>query len=94
MEHHSAANASALQAVALAYGSTADQSTSIPRVFLPREPDELIDPSSLGLGGRKTYSKEQWDAQKPVIRRLYNEENKPFKRVIEILRMEHNFVPT
>jgi hypothetical protein len=47
-----------------------------------------------GLGGRELYSKEQWEAQKPIIRQLYNLENKPFKRVIDILRTEHNFFPT
>ena len=46
------------------------------------------------LGGRELYSKERWEAQKPIIRQLYNLENKPFKRVIDILRTEHNFFPT
>jgi len=30
---------------------------------------------NLGLGGRELYSKEQWEAQKPIIRQLYNLEN-------------------
>jgi hypothetical protein len=47
-----------------------------------------------GLGGRELYSKEQWESQKPIIRQLYNLENKPYKRVIELLRTEHNFIPT
>jgi hypothetical protein len=46
------------------------------------------------LGGRELYSKEQWEAQKPIIRQLYYLENKPFKRVVDILRTEHNFFPT
>ena len=47
-----------------------------------------------GLGGRELYSKAQWEAKKSVIRQLYNLENKPFKRVIEILRTEHDFFIT
>jgi len=47
-----------------------------------------------GLGGRELYSKEQWEAQKTVIKQLYNHEKKPFKRVIDILRTEYNFFPT
>jgi hypothetical protein len=47
-----------------------------------------------GLGGREQYSKERWEAQKPIIKQLYIVENKPFKRVINILRTEHNFFPT
>ena len=43
---------------------------------------------------RGVYSKEQWDAQKSNIWRLYNVENKPYKRVLEILRAEYNFHPT
>jgi hypothetical protein len=49
---------------------------------------------STWLGGKGIYSKEQWDIQKPVIRQLYNVENKPYKRVMEILRNEYNFSPT
>ena len=36
------------------------------------------------LGGRELYSKEQWEAQKPIIKQLYYLENKPFKRVIDL----------
>jgi hypothetical protein len=47
-----------------------------------------------GLEGRGLYSKERWEAHKPTIKQLYIVENKPFKRVIDILRTEHNFFPT
>jgi hypothetical protein len=47
-----------------------------------------------GLGGRELYSKEQWEAQRPVIRQLYKLEKKSYKRVIHILRTKHNFFPT
>jgi len=55
---------------------------------------KLVPQPNPGLGGRELYSKEQWEAHKPIIRQLYNFENKPFKRVIDILRIEHNFFPT
>jgi hypothetical protein len=57
------------------------------------EPQQVAGPST-ELTGRELYSKEQWDAQKPVIWRLYNVENKPYRQVVEILRTEQNFYPT
>jgi hypothetical protein len=54
---------------------------------------EVLQPHP-GLGGRKIYSKEQWEAQKPIIKQLYIAENMSFKDVIDILRNEHNFFPT
>jgi hypothetical protein len=68
--------------------------TSNPGQLLP---DILVQPAyqlSPGLSGRQLYSKEQWEAQKPVIYRLYNQENKPYSRVVEILRTKHNLFPT
>jgi hypothetical protein len=47
-----------------------------------------------GLGGRQLYSKEQWDTKKAIIRQLYKLENKPYNKVIELLRTEHGFFPT
>jgi len=47
-----------------------------------------------GFGRRKQYSKEEWEAQKPIIEQLYIVEEKTFKRVINILRTKHNFFPT
>ena len=44
--------------------------------------------------GRGQYSNEVWEAQKPVIWRLYNVENKPYKQVVETLRDEYKFFPT
>jgi hypothetical protein len=49
---------------------------------------------SPGLGGRQLYSKEQWEAQKTTIYRLYNKENKSYNKVVEILHAEHGFFPT
>jgi Clr5 domain len=47
-----------------------------------------------GLRGRKQYSKEQWEARKPIIEQLYYHEEKPYTHVIEILEKEHDFFPT
>jgi hypothetical protein len=55
---------------------------------------QVVSQSHSGLGGRHLYSKEQWEAQKPIIYRLYNQENKPYNRVVEILCTEHQFFPT
>ena len=43
---------------------------------------------------RGQYSKEQWEIQKPVIWHLYNVENKPYRRVVEILRTDYSFYLT
>ncbi len=68
--------------------------TGIPGQILSHASAKPVSQSSFGLGGREMYSKEQWEIQKPVIYRLYNQENKSFKRVVEILGTEHNFFPT
>jgi hypothetical protein len=94
MEHLSVAQAAALPSAALPFSPVRQASMSIPGGLVSDQADQLLPGSSLDLGARQMYSKEQWEAQKPVIWRLYNEENKPFKRVIEILRKEYNFVPT
>jgi hypothetical protein len=78
-------------ASALPLSITAEVAGSYPEQFLMESHDqEAFQPHP----GRELYSKEQWEAQKPVIRQLYNLENKPFKLVIDILRSEHNFFPT
>ena len=43
---------------------------------------------------RQVLSKGQWEELRPVISRLYIDENKTFKAVAEVLRESHNFVPT
>jgi hypothetical protein len=94
MDHFSATHASALPSAGLPGATACHVSMAIPGELISDQPDQPVPQSSLGLGGRQLYSKEQWDAQKQFIWRLYNQENKPFKRVMEILRTEHNFVPT
>jgi hypothetical protein len=43
---------------------------------------------------RKMYPKEQWLALKPVIQRLYIDENQTFPKVAEYLDQNHGFKPT
>jgi len=43
---------------------------------------------------RQVLSKEQWENLRPLITRLYIDENKTFKSVAAVLRELHNFVPT
>jgi hypothetical protein len=38
--------------------------------------------------------KERWESLKPLIQRVYMEENKPFPYLASILRDEHEFKPT
>jgi hypothetical protein len=94
MEHLSVRPAAALLSATLPDASVRDAGARFAWETRSDEIDQLAPQSSLGLSGRQLYSKEQWDAQKPIIWRLYNQENMPFKRVIEILRNEYNFVPT
>jgi hypothetical protein len=43
---------------------------------------------------RKMYPKEQWLALKPLIHRLYIDENQAFTKVAEYLQEHHGFNPT
>jgi len=73
---------------------TSHATRDIPEQLLSEATPYPVHNPSSGPGGRQLYSKEQWEAQKPAIYRLYNQENKPYNRVVKILRMEHNFFPT
>ena len=44
--------------------------------------------------GRKMYSKEKWAALKPIIQRLYVDENQTFRQVASCLARNHGFSPT
>jgi hypothetical protein len=72
-------------------------SSSLPAQFPEPEPlrkePNLVTASSKS-GKRHQYSKDQWEELKPLIRRLYNEENKTFSKVASILRDSHDFFPT
>ena len=37
---------------------------------------------------------QEWEDVKPLIRRVYLDENKPFNYLARILRTEHGFEPT
>jgi len=43
---------------------------------------------------RQVLSKEQWEELRPLISRLYIDENRTFKAVARVLQESHNFVPT
>jgi len=43
---------------------------------------------------RQVLSKDEWDRLKPVIQRLYIDENLPRPRVAAILRESYGFAPT
>jgi hypothetical protein len=56
---------------------------------------QLIAPSLLSTnGGARMHSKEEWDALRHIIERLYSHEDKPLKQVMAILCVEHGFVAT
>jgi hypothetical protein len=46
------------------------------------------------IARRKIYPKEQWRALKPLIQRLYIDENQTFTKVAEYLQEHHGFNPT
>lgn len=50
--------------------------------------------TSVPKGAREVFTEERWKGMKPIIRQLYTIERKPYGRVIEILRTEHDFFPT
>lgn len=67
----------------------------IPQLVLEHHkplPTALV--SCEALSRRGLYSKEQWDAKKPLIWSLYNVENKSYNQVVAILRDEYSFFPT
>jgi len=53
-----------------------------------------LELSSNGNPPRQVLSKEQWEELRPLISRLYIDENKTFKAVAAVLWELHNFAPT
>jgi hypothetical protein len=47
-----------------------------------------------GEPGIREMTRQQWESLKPLIQRIYMEENKPFPYLERILRDEHGFEPT
>ncbi|KAH6975446.1 hypothetical protein BKA56DRAFT_89761 [Ilyonectria sp. MPI-CAGE-AT-0026] len=43
---------------------------------------------------RKRIPSQEWEKKRPIITRLYQEEKKPLKEVMEILERDHNFTAT
>jgi hypothetical protein len=52
------------------------------------------DKEGKNSASRKMYPKEQWLALKPLIHRLYIDENQTFTKVAEYLQEHHGFNPT
>jgi hypothetical protein len=44
--------------------------------------------------GKRDMSRQQWENMKPLIQRIYIDENKPFPYLAQILRTERGFEPT
>ena len=42
----------------------------------------------------REMARQQWEILKPLIQRIYIEENKPFSFLAKVLRNEHGFEPT
>jgi hypothetical protein len=49
---------------------------------------------SLGESRIREETRRQWESLKPLIQRIYIDENKPFPYLAKILREEHDFEPT
>jgi hypothetical protein len=52
------------------------------------------DKEGESIARRKMYPKEQWLVLKPLIHRLYIDENQTFTKVAEYLQEHHGFNPT
>jgi len=53
--------------------------------------DTQVSFEHLGVAERKRL---QWESLKPLIQRLYIEEDKPFTYIVKIIREEYGFEPT
>lgn len=59
--------------------------------------DETPEPPTYRLPNRTAPSSmpdDPWTAYKPIIERLYIEENKPLREVIQVMEAEHGFRST
>jgi hypothetical protein len=74
---------------------------ALPRTVEPKPSAESMsqysfifhEPSS-GEAGIREEIRRQWESLKPLIQRIYIDENKPFPYLAKILREEHGFEPT
>ena len=49
---------------------------------------------SSGESSVRDETRQKWESLKPLIQRIYIDENKPFPYLVTILREEHGFEPT
>jgi len=66
------------------------------RVIQP-EPCSIVAlpvPNPSARVARQVLSKDEWEQLKPIIRQLYIEENKTFRKISTILSRSHGFTPT
>ena len=49
---------------------------------------------SSGESSIRDETRQKWESLKPLIQRIYIDENKPFPYLAKILREEHGFEPT
>ncbi len=65
----------------------------------PQQHYPSLDPfvfheGSSGVPGVREMTRQQWETLKPLIKRVYIEENKPFPYLARKMREEHGFEPT
>ena len=79
-------SASLNQSLATLLSEQSSQFPSIQELPPPQGPS--------GIKGKREMSRHQWEDIKPLIQRIYIDENKPFPYLADILRTKHGFEPT
>jgi hypothetical protein len=76
-------------------------SAALPQTFEPNLPAErssrdpfIFHKIPFDEPGIREVARKQWEALKPLIQRIYIDENKPFPYLAKILREEYGFEPT
>lgn len=57
-------------------------------------PKDTIDTNANGTGAGRCPSRYDWSKHMSAIKRLYIDEDRPLKEVMEIMQKDHNFVAT
>jgi hypothetical protein len=65
-----------------------------PPIEQPSQNPFIIHENTCEGPGIRETTRQQWEALKPLIQRIYIEEDKPFPYLARILRDEHGFEPT
>ncbi|PMD41145.1 TPR-like protein [Hyaloscypha variabilis F] len=81
-------------AAALPDGLTFGETASAPQMQQPCQDPFVFHEIPSGEPGIREMTRQQWETLKPLIQRVYIEENKPFPYLARILREEHNFEPS